>query len=372
MKSSILLFIGFLLSLNICNQPVIKNGNLEFISGKINTCYSTGYREKAEYLKQLIEDAVYYYEYVLRDTFSFELYVLDRETWKGISKAPYPIPHFVNHENRMILPVISFYKIHLSDGDSIYGNNYYYLSDFIAIHELGHYITHQQDAKSHSKWSGEFFADFTLIAYLHEIIPGYKFDDGAAELFTFLPLKYKSLERFGSAGVLNELAYHPKFQELADQIYNKEGINFMFRWLDIYQQLNKDIKNGKYDHVTVTSEQVFQHSIKNIQNFEPVLFSEWNKSMRQTYHPWLILFGLMILIGIIRMSDTSYSLFKSLDLKTKRIDKIFGIPVIRIWVNVKNIRSKRIQYKLIRMSTLRILNVLLITILILFLALSLT
>jgi hypothetical protein len=143
MKSSILLFIGFLLSLNICNQPVIKNGNLEFISGKINTYYSTGYREKAEYLKQLIEDAVYYYEYVLRDTFSFELYVLDRETWKGISKAPYPIPHFVNHENRMILPVISFYKIHLSDGDSIYGNNYYYLSDFIAIHELGHYITHQ-------------------------------------------------------------------------------------------------------------------------------------------------------------------------------------------------------------------------------------
>jgi hypothetical protein len=371
MKSCIFLFFGFLLSVALYSQSVTKFDDLEFIPGTISTYYAKGYKEKAEYLKILIEDAVSFYEDVLKDTFSFDLFILDRKNWKQYTKAPYPIAHYINDKKRMIMPVFSYYKIHLSDGDSIYGKEYYYLSDFIAIHELGHYITHKQDAKSHSKWSGEFFADFTLIAYLHEIIPGFEFDDKPADYFRFLPLKYKTLEKFGSAGILNELAYHPKFQELADQIYLKHGLSFMHNWLEMYNQLNKDIKDGKFDNITFTSEQIFQNSIKDIQSIEPDIFNEWNKSMRQTYHSWLILFGLVILIGIIGISNTSYSIFTSLELKTRRIHRIFGVPAIRIWYNLKNIKSKSIKYKLIRISVLRILNFFLVTILILSIALML-
>lgn len=365
MKSRIILFFGLFLSVNLYGQSVEKIDDLEFISGKMNTYYAQDYDEKAEYLKTLVEDAVTYYENVLNDNFTFDLFVLDKKNWKQYAKAPYPIAHYINDDKRMVMPVISYYKIQLSDGVSVYGKEYYYLSDFIAIHELGHYITHKQDAKSHSKWSGEFFADFTLIAYLHKIIPEYEFDDKPAEYFTFLPLKYKRLENFGSAGILNELAYHPKFQQLADQIYLKQGLSFMLKWLEMYKQLNKDIKDGKFENINYNDEQIFQESIKNIQCIEPEIFNEWNKSMRQTYHSWLILIGLVILTGAIRISNNSYSIFTNHKLKTKRINRIFGVPVIRIWYNLKNIKSKSIKYKLIRISILRILNFFLVTILIL-------
>ncbi len=371
MKSQIVLFIGFLLTVNLYSQSVPIIEELDFLPGKINTYYPDDYREKAEYLKMLIEDAVYYYEDVLQDTFSFELYVLDRKNWRESTEAPYPIPHYKNDEKKMFIPVISFYKVYLSDEDTIYGKDHYYLSDFLAIHELGHYITHKQDAKSHSKWSGEFFADYTLITYLHEIIPEYRFDDKPADLFTFLPLKYKRLKNFGKAGILNELAYHPKFMELADQIYIKLGLSFMLKWLELYRQVNKDIKNGKYEHITLTSEEVFQFSIKDIESIEPYIFSEWNKSMRQTYHPWLILSALVMLFAAIRFSDKSITLFKRLGLHTNRMESLFGIPAIRIWYNLRHIRSKQVKYKLVWISVLRILNFILLTILILFLAILL-
>jgi len=93
----------------------------------------------------------------------------------------------------------------LPEGDSIYGKAYYYLTDFSVFHELGHYITRKQGAKSYSKWSGEFFADFILVAYMHEIIPKFEFDDKPAKFFTFLPLKYKSLEKYGSSAIVNNM-----------------------------------------------------------------------------------------------------------------------------------------------------------------------
>ena len=58
MKSGIILFFGFILSINLYNKPVTKTDKLEFIPGKINTYYAQGNKEKAEYLKTLVEDAM--------------------------------------------------------------------------------------------------------------------------------------------------------------------------------------------------------------------------------------------------------------------------------------------------------------------------
>jgi hypothetical protein len=371
MKPFILVFISILLSIKFYCQETSNIGQLELMSGKIETYFVEGHKEKSEYLQILIEDAVLFYENLLKDTLSIKLFVLDRKTWKQYTDEPYPIPHYVNSEKRIIMPVNSYYKLHLPAGDSIYGKEYFYFTDFLAVHELGHYIARKQGAKSHAKWSGEFFADFILVAYLHELIPGFEINNKPAKLFPFLPLKYKSLKKFGSAGYVNEVFYHSKFQELANQIYLKHGLNFMFDYLQIYKQLNKDIKAGKYENVTVTKEMIFKNSITNILSIEPDIFNEWNKSMRQTYHSWLILFGLVPLIGIIRLTNTSYSIFTHHKLKTKRIYSIFGIPTIRIWCNLKNINSTRIKVKLIRISVLRIINFFLISTLILFLVLPL-
>ncbi|MCK4699026.1 MAG: hypothetical protein KAT38_01780 [Bacteroidales bacterium] len=369
MKPFILVFISFLLSIKIYSQETSNICQLELMSGKIETYYVKGYKEKAEYLQLILEDAVRFYEKSLNDTFSFELFVLDRKTWKKYTDIPYPVPHYINSEKKIIMPIYSFYKIHLPAGDSIYGKAYYYFTDFAAFHELGHYIARKQGARSYSKWSSESFADFILVAYMHEIIPRFKFSNKPAKFFPFLPLKYKSLEKYGSADIVNEMFYHSKFQELANQIYLKHGLNFMFDYLHVYKQLSKDIKDGKFENVTVTKELVFQNSIKNIQSIEPDIFNEWNKSMRRTYHSWLILFGLVLLIGIIRLTNTSYSIFTNLKLKTKRIYRIFGIPTIRIWYNLKNIKSKSIKIKLIRISVFRIINFFLISALILSLVL---
>jgi len=365
MQPFILLFISFLLSIKIYCQETSNIGQLELMSGKIETYYVEGYKEKAKYLQLILEDAVNFYEKTLNDTFSFELFVLDRRTWKKYTDTPYPMPHYTNSKKRMIMPVNSLYKIHLPAGDSIYGKTYYYLSDFIAFHELGHYIARKQDATSHPKWSGEFFADFIMVAYMHEIIPRFEFDNKPAKFSPFLPFKYKSLEKYDAAGHVNEIFYHPKFQELADQIYLKHGMSFMFKWIEIKKQLNKDANAGKFKNLNITKEMIFQKSIENIQSIEPAIFNEWNRSMRQTYHSWLILFGLVLLIGIIRLTNTSYSIFTHHNLKTKRIHRIFGIPTIRIWYNLKNIKSKRIKIKLIRISVFRIINFFLILILIL-------
>ncbi len=369
MKASIILFFCFLISVKLYSQQTINNSGLEFIPGKIETYYVEGYKEKAEYLQTLLEDAVHFYEKKLNDTFSFELFVLDRKEWKKYTEIPYPVPHYINSEKRMIMPVSSFFKVNLPSGDSLYEKTYYYLTDFAAVHELGHYIARKQNTKSHSKWSGEFFADFILVAYMHELIPEFELDNKPSKFFQYLPLKNKSLEKYVSAGIVNEMFYHAKFQELGNQIYLKNGMEFMYRWIELYSQINTDIQSGKYENITYSNKMIFQKSIENIQSIEPEIFNEWNNSMRQTYHSWLILFSLVIIIVIIRIADTSFSIFTNFDLKTKRVHRISGVPLFRIWVNLENIKSKSIKNKLIRISILRIISFLLVLVLLFLLAL---
>ncbi len=269
------------------------------------------------------------------------------------------------------MPVNSYYKIQLHNDDSLYGKDHYSFTDFIAIHELGHCIARLQGARSHSKWAGEFFADFIMVAYMHEIIPGFEFGSRPAKVFSFLPLKYKGLEEFGSAGIANEMFYHPKFQELANKVFLKHGLDFMFDYLEIYKQLNKEIKEGKFENINVTEEMIFENSIENILSIEPEIFKEWDRGMRQTFHSWLSLFGLMIIIATIRLTDTSYLIFNKLKLKTNRIHKIIGIPSIRIIQNLKNITTRSLKIRLIRIGLLRIINIILVSALILILVILL-
>ena len=128
MRSCIALFFGLLFPVCIYSQPVTKTDDLELIPGKIKTYYSQGHKEKAEYLQILIEDAVYFFEDLLQDTFSFDLYIFDRKTWKKYTNGTYPIAGYSNDEKRMIMPVFSYYKTQLPDNETIYGKEYYYLT----------------------------------------------------------------------------------------------------------------------------------------------------------------------------------------------------------------------------------------------------
>ena len=370
MKPRIVLLIGILFSANLFSQSVPKTGELAFAPGRINTYYSPDHKEKAEYLQNLIEDAVCFYEDLLQDTFCFDLYVFDRRTWKQFTTTSYPLPHYIKEENMMVMPAKGLFKTNLEPGTSLYGKDHYYFSDYLAVHELGHHISNKLKARSYPIWSGEFFSDYINVAYMHEMIPGYKFEENHTCLFTLLPSRFKSLETYGSVGLFG-LAYHTKFRELANQIYLKHGMSFMYKWIEIWQSINRDIEAGKFKNSEITNEMIFQKSIENIQIIEPDIFNEWYKSMRHTYHPWLILFCLVILIGIIRLNNNSYSIFISLDIPTRRIHRIIGVPVIRIWYHIRMIESGRIKYKLYWICILRVLNLILITLFILSVAIIL-
>ncbi len=82
----LLLIISCLLFVNIYSQETSNIDQLELIPGKIKTYCSEGFEDKGKYLQLLLEDAVQYYEEVLNDTFSFELFVLDRRSWKKFTK----------------------------------------------------------------------------------------------------------------------------------------------------------------------------------------------------------------------------------------------------------------------------------------------
>ena len=371
MKSILFVLINIFIFSQIYCQKTPNIGGLNHLSGKIETYYPEGFKENAEYLQVLLEDAVCFYEKIIIDTLPLELLVLNRKTWKGFSEIPYPIPHYRSSEKRMIMPVDSYYKIVLHKGDSIYGKDHYYFTDFIAIHELGHCIASSQGARSHSKWAGEFFADFIQVAYMNEIIPGFELGDKPAKSFSILPLKYKKLENFMYAGIVNEVFYHVKFQELANQIYLKHGVDFILEYMEVYIQLNKDIEEGKYRNVDVTNEMIFQNSIENILSIEPEIFKKWDKGMRQTFHSWLYLFGLVIMIVVIRLTDTSYSIFHMQKLKTRKIHRIIGMPSIRILINFKNIEDRGLKLRLIQISLFRVINLILCTILILIIILVL-
>ena len=341
-----------------------NTSELQKKSGRINTFYVEGYSDKAEYLQTLLEDAANYYENILNDTFSLDLYVIDRKNWKTYSDTPYPIADCQYKKNRIIIPVFSFSKIYLTDNNTLYSKNYIYLSDFVVVRELGHYIANKEDAKSSSKWLAEFFADYILMNYLLEKVPGYQYNNTMAKIFIYLPLKYKSTFRYDKAGNFSKIFYHPKFQELAYKIHQKYGSDFIKDYIAEKSQLNKDIEVGKSNNTKVIKKEIYKHSIEYVKSItEPEIIDKWNKTMRQSFRSWIIILSLFIIIVIVRFTNSSVTVFMAHNKKLKGIEKILGITAIKIWKNLKEFETKEAKRKLVFISILRILNSILVLLL---------
>jgi hypothetical protein len=111
MNSFDLPFISFLLSMKPHCKKTSDFGQPEPMPGKIETYFVKGYKEKAQDIQMTIEDAVHFYEKLLKDTFSSEHFVLNKKSWKKYANTPYPIPHYINSEKRMLMLINGFYKI---------------------------------------------------------------------------------------------------------------------------------------------------------------------------------------------------------------------------------------------------------------------
>jgi hypothetical protein len=344
--TKLILLTGLLIIPSLIRAQEFRESDLDELSllpGKINTYYSKGCETKAKYLQELVQDAVIFFENKLQDTFDIKLLVLNKNDWRLLVGGSYLLPRFNNDPDRIEMGgrINQLYKIKLSGNESLYGKHEAYFWDFIAVHELGHYISQHNKIKGIS-WTKEFFADYIMIGFLLEKIPDFKMPSSISTFFRYMPLKYKSLEGFRNKSSqidplnLTETSYQAKFEELAFRIFKKRGWNFMFDYIDRFT-FTKSPPPAK-NHLEFT--------ITEFQKMEPEIFNEWLAGMRKTYHPLIILFILLAIIGTIRLIDNSFSIFTNQGLLIKKRYKIFGLPTLSIISKLKSVESRKIKRKL--------------------------
>ncbi|MCX6253419.1 MAG: hypothetical protein NTV31_02960 [Bacteroidia bacterium] len=326
----------------ICAQE-FKESDLDKLllaPGKVNTYYSKGCETKAKYFQELVQDAVLFYENKLQDTFEIKLLVLNKSDWKLFVGGSYFLTgRYEKRPDRIIMGINELYKIKLADNKILYGEKEAFFWDLIAVHELGHYISHRNKLYV-LPWMGEFFADYIQLGFLSERIPDWQYpSQEASTLFKYLPFKYKSLEDFGNnmnrIDPVNYSFYEGKLSVLANNIFEKRGWNFMYEYLERFK-----IKP------TIDKELLYQKFISDFKEMEPEIFNDWLLGMRKTYHPYLVFFILFAIIVFVRFFDNSYSIFTNLGLKTKKRFRIFSVPTFSILTKIKSLENSKIKRKL--------------------------
>lgn len=352
MNKYIVLLSGLLISFYTWAQELKKSdlAKLMLLPGKVNTYYSKDCETKAIYLQELVQDAVQFFEIKLKDTFDIKLLVLNKSDWKIFVGGPYILPNLSNNPYRIETGVNELFKIKFLDDKTLYGKKEAFFWDFITVHELGHYISQRNKLKT-IRWGSEFFADYIMIGFMMERLPNWQFQLYGSTFFKYLPLKHKSIEdfenKYSRIDPVNYSLYQAKFEELAYMIFKKRGWGFMFEYISKTQ--NTDTKNIDLNNKTL----LLELSLNRFQKIEPEIFDKWNQGMRQTYHSYLVIFILIIIILSIRIFDNSYAILIKRGLKTQKRSRIFGVPTLSIVRNLKSFEEAKIKKKLKLITRLR-------------------
>ena len=316
--------------------------NLQTLPGIVETYYSEGSELKARYLQELVQDAVIFYQDKLQDTFDINLLVLNKKDWRSLVGGPYFIYGFSRDPDRIEAGVHNLFKIKLPDGQTLYGENEAFLWDFVAVHELGHYISSHKEVKR-IRWTSEFFADYIMIGFLLEKIPEWKLPSSISAFYKYLPFKHKSLEDFGKyysrMNPINNVLYQAKFEQLAEKIFIERGWDFLYEYMDKFTGEISPPPDKNH---------LLEYTIAEFQKMEPEAFNEWNAEMRKTYHPLIIIVLLVAIIVSIRSLDNSYRILTNTGLKARNSYKILGVPTLLILSQLKdNECQKKRKLKLI-------------------------
>ena len=340
----IITFVLLIISLCLGAQEFKESDldRLQFLPGIVETYYSEGSELKAKYFQELVQDAVIFYQNKLLDTFDLKLLVLNKRDWKSLVGGPYILYGFSRNPDRIEMGVYNLFKIKLPDNEMLYGKNEAFLWNFVAVHELGHYISSHKKVKG-IRWTSEFFADYIMIGFLLEKIPEWKLPSSISTIYKYLPFKHKSLEDFGKyysrMDPINTIFYHAKFEQLAFKIFNERGWDFLYEYIDRF--------TGEIDPPPDKNHLV-EYSVAEFQKMEPEIFNEWNAEMRKTYHPLIIIVFLVAIIVAIRSLDNSCLILTNTGLKARKSYKILGVPTLLILSQLKHIEyQKKRKLKLI-------------------------
>ena len=347
MKILLSLFLWIITLSRIWSQEIPYIQHLSSIDGKVKTYYADGCKSKAIYLQELIEDAVSFFEQKLTDTIHLKLLVVDKKDWKYFASSSYPLPQFNRNYGYIIMANENLFKIKLPSDKTLFGSKEAYFWDFIAVHELGHYFSKKYNASSNTHWLSEFFADYFMIGYMVETIPGFQYPDLASTLWKVLPFKHKTLEDFENTERMhpaNYSVYQSKFQELAYAIFKVQEWSFVDDYISTYSSLNDSLK--MLENRSIEKGYFYEYSISYMESNEPEIFASWLPSMSKSFHYYLIALVLIILIIGMKINDKSYQLLKYQGFKLKKINRVLGVSSVKILFRLKKIKDRKIRRKL--------------------------
>ncbi len=274
-----------LLSIWAANTSGQQANTLEELEGFPKTYYSYGFKDYASHIQNLLYDAIKYFESEFGDDLRVELYILNPKDAKQFEMR-YPLPHSSDDPARIFMPEKGFLEFRLENNRKFLGKQIFHVSDFIAIHELGHIIKHKRDVKNH-KWFGEFIANYFQVGYMKERLPDIEYPNWGKIAFAILPFRNKTLEDFEMSyggGPANYFAYQLKFGELASIIFEEKKWEFVSESLELYDSL---AKSG------LDAESAFPIVIREISSINENS-ANWFLSMKHSWYPHFIIIILLI------------------------------------------------------------------------------
>jgi hypothetical protein len=271
---------------------------LERLNGTPITYYSQGSEAYATHLQKLLNNAISYFGASTVEQVEFELIVLSQSDAQAL-KVQWPMPF--STDDRVYMPSQGFFKTELIHSSLPESN--FHISDFIAIHELGHLYWHKRTGwhddkvrfKNH-KWFGEFIADYYMMGYMVDHLSSDEYPKWLSLTFKYLPFRYKTLEDFelqySKLPKTNYVIYQNKFNEIAFNIFKEKQWDFIPEMYHLYDSLSIEGIDRK------TSFPVINNYIASINSDT----ADWFKGMRHTWHPFLL--------GIVLSGLATSSFFK--------------------------------------------------------------
>ncbi|MBS1597473.1 MAG: hypothetical protein JST75_04565 [Bacteroidetes bacterium] len=225
-------------------DSLLNSEQLDSLPGKPMTYYSHGYSIRAKTIQQLVRDCVAFYTPLFPGkVFNEKIFLLNKSDWERLPfPQPYGLPHYTDINESLIVSADKNALSHLNNAqnettsDSVVSG-----FDYVALHELGHYVffTLYNIQKEH--WFNEVMASYFLICYLQkENLPL----DLVKTDPSFVP-KYKRLEDFerlyARVGPQNYDWYQRKFIQLGYSLYPDLKTNLIKNVIENYSSNGKKL-----------------------------------------------------------------------------------------------------------------------------------
>ncbi len=223
--------------------------------------YKPGYKERAEKLGPLLNDAIQFFKKELGIEQHFHLALVDSLDWIQISSSPYGLPHVSGMNDKdppvAVLPVIGDgtvydFMVSLENNFSknlrqrIQNTGYSWeeisgiMVDLVSLHELGHVYKNAYGIGEPALWFNELMANYFSYLYMYQERPemaeiwditGHAIQEGYEPHYYTLEDFEK---RYVKVGVSNYAWYQSAFEIKANPLVEKHGLSFVKTMKEVF------------------------------------------------------------------------------------------------------------------------------------------